>query len=136
MKLFSLLLIFLFSWTFLSFVSAGSFGCSATDSDAVSFLSNCGAGTIGIDPDGGSGQEGVRDRVTLIAQSAITLGSVLAVAFLVWAGIQYTTAYGDDEKIKHAKQTGIYALVGLILLMAAFGLVDIFIGFINQFLSL
>lgn len=72
----------------------------------------------------------------MIVERAISLGAVFAVAFLVWAGIQYTTAYGDDEKIKHAKSTGIYATAGLILLMAAFGLVDIFIGFINRFLAL
>ena len=70
-------------------------------------------------------------RVKSIAEKAITFGGILAVGALVWAGIQYTTAYGEDEKLKHAKTTGIYAAIGLLLLMAGFGLVDIFLNFIG-----
>ena len=66
----------------------------------------------------------------MIAETAISFGALIAVAILVWSGIQYTLSYGEDEKIKHAKSTAINALIGLILLMASFGLVDVFLNFI------
>ena len=65
-----------------------------------------------------------------MAEKAIAFGALLAVGALVWAGIQYTSSFGEDEKIKHAKSTGVYAVIGLVLLMASFGLVDIVINFI------
>jgi hypothetical protein len=83
-------------------------------------------------PDFEEAKRATRDRITLIANALISLGAVLAVGALVWAGIQYTKAFGDDESLKKAKNTGIYALIGLILLIASFGLVDIFIRFIYQ----
>jgi hypothetical protein len=46
--------------------------------------------------------------------------------------MRYTSSYGDDEKLKKAKTTGIYALIGLLLMMASFGLVDIIINSIYK----
>ncbi|MDD2694188.1 MAG: pilin [Candidatus Gracilibacteria bacterium] len=139
MKKILLIITFLFTG-FCNFVFFPAFThaayCSVDSSNAVEFLQSCGSDTIGVDPSQGDDVEGIRDRVTVIVERAIALGAVFAIAFLVWAGIQYTTAYGDDEKLKHAKSTAIYAIAGLILILAAFGLIDIFIGFINQFLSL
>lgn len=63
---------------------------------------------------------GIRKQVQSIAETALAIGALLAVALLVWSGIQYTITYGEDEKIKHAKTTAIYALIGLILMMASF----------------
>lgn len=93
-------------------------------------LADCAQGTIGISPGSTNTKETVRDTIKMVVNSAIVFGGLLAVGALVWSGIQYTTAYGDDEKLKKAKTTGIYALIGLILLMGSFGLVDIFINFI------
>jgi hypothetical protein len=41
----------------------------------------------------------------------IAFGALFAIGALVFTGIQYTMSYGDDEKIKKAKTTGIYALI-------------------------
>lgn len=51
---------------------------------------------------------------------------------IVWSGIQYTKSFGEDESLKKAKNTGIYAVIGLLLLMASFGLVDIVIQFVFE----
>ena len=112
-------------------VFAGTEECTTAASSAQQFLRNCGWPTIGIRPDEASDKQGIVKRVKSIAEKAITFGGILAVGALVWAGIQYTTAYGEDEKLKHAKTTGIYAAIGLLLLMAGFGLVDIFLNFIG-----
>ncbi len=65
-----------------------------------------------------------------IANGAISFGALLAVWAIVWSGIQYTKAFGEDEKLKKAKTTWIYSLIWLILLLISFGIVDIFINFI------
>jgi hypothetical protein len=48
----------------------------------------------------------------------------------VFSGIRYTTSAGDDEKLKSAKNIATYAIIGLLLLLTAFPLVDILIGFV------
>lgn len=42
-----------------------------------------------------------------------------------WGGIQFLTSMGNDEKVKHAKQTIIYALVGVLLSVVAYTIIDI-----------
>lgn len=87
--------------------------------------------TTGIDPSGyTSDMDGTKKMIIDISNGVISFGALLAVGALVWSGIQYTKAFGEDEKLKKAKTTGIYSLIGLILLLTAFGLVDIFINFI------
>ncbi|GAB0174856.1 MAG: hypothetical protein HHAS10_07350 [Candidatus Altimarinota bacterium] len=100
--------------------------------NAAQFLKNCAQDTPGIPPGNTSDIKGVKERIANIAKKVIQFGALFAVGALVFAGIQYTTAYGDDEKLKHAKTTGIFAVVGLLLLMASFGLVDILVRFIYE----
>ncbi len=100
---------------------------------ASQILVACGAGTIWVNTlDESNDKDGVRIRIESIASVAISLWALLAVGAIVWSGIQYTKAYGEDEKLKKAKTTAIYAFIGLILLMASFGLIDIFINFIYK----
>jgi uncharacterized membrane protein YgdD (TMEM256/DUF423 family) len=65
-----------------------------------------------------------------IAEKVIAFGALFAIGAIVFSGIQYTTSFGDDEKTKKAKMTGIYALTGLVLLLVAFSLVNIIVTFI------
>lgn len=53
------------------------------------------------------------------------LGIVLAlgVIVIIWAGLLYVTAGGEEEKIKKAKQAIIWAIVGVTLALLAKGLV-------------
>ncbi len=132
MKFFSLILI-TFSLCLPVFASTG---CSLENKNVAEFLNECAQGTVGIDPSGTSSNEAwVQDRITKIAKWAISLGALLAVGAIVWAGIQYVKAFGDDEQLKKAKTTGIYAVIGLLLMMASFWLVDIFINFLFQITS-
>ncbi len=128
--LFSCILLCISSIFFVSNIFAAPIGCNIEKINAGTFLKNCGAGTAWIQPGGGDGKSGVKERVKTIAETAIAFGALLAVAMLVWSGIQYTITYGEDEKIKHAKTTAVYALIGLILMMASFWLVDVFLSFI------
>lgn len=51
-----------------------------------------------------------------VGEKVIAFGALFAIGAIVFSGIRYTTSYGDEEKIKKAKSTAIYALIGLVLL--------------------
>jgi Type IV secretion system pilin len=76
------------------------------------------------------GQEGVKELVVNIATRILQFGALFAIGAIVFSGIRYTTSAGDDEKTKSAKNTLIYAIIGLLLLLTAFPLVDMIVNFI------
>jgi hypothetical protein len=49
----------------------------------------------------------------------------LAVLYLIWAGIQYIQAGGDASKAKAARTSIINAIIGIVIVIAAFALVRI-----------
>jgi hypothetical protein len=111
-------------------VNAGVEECNVWWS-ATQFLTDCAKNTPSIDPSLTPPTMGwMKEMIILIANGAISFGALLAVWAIVWSGIQYTKAFGSEEKLKKAKMTGLYSLIGLILLLISFGIVDIFINFI------
>jgi hypothetical protein len=63
---------------------------------------------------------GVLDMVLRIA-------AIVAVGYIVWAGIQYVTSEGSPDRTKEAQTTIINALVGLVIALIASAFVS-FIG--------
>lgn len=56
--------------------------------------------------------------------SNVFLGvGILAVIFLIIGGIRYAISGGDAKNIKEAKETILYAIIGLVLALLAFTLV-------------
>jgi len=55
---------------------------------------------------------------------AIILVAVVAVAFLIYAGFQFITARGDTSQAETAQKTIMYAIIGLIVALAAAVLVN------------
>lgn len=49
---------------------------------------------------------------------------VLSVIMLVWGGISYTTSGGDSNKVTNAKNTILYALIGLVVAIFAWAIVN------------
>lgn len=63
--------------------------------------------------------------IPFVIKYAIRLAIVLAVIALIIGGYQFMTAYGDSEKRQTAQKTLTWAIVGLILAITAFGIVNI-----------
>jgi len=68
--------------------------------------------------------------------AAIALAGVVAVGYLIWGGYQYITS-GGGESAETAKKTIINAIVGIIIIVAAFAIANyvwtLFVGTeINQ----
>jgi len=57
---------------------------------------------------------------------------LIAAIMLVWAGYNYVTSAGNEDKMKTALNTVIYALVGVAIVLLAKGLVYLICNFVSQ----
>jgi hypothetical protein len=73
---------------------------------------------------------GARDKVIAIANQLILAGSILSVGAIVYAGILYTIAAGDDERIKKAKGSLKFGIIGFVMMLLSFPLVNAIIKLI------
>lgn len=64
--------------------------------------------------------QGVRTVVNIL----LFLIGAVAVIMLVIGGIKYTTSNGDMEKVKSAKNTILYAIIGVVVAILAYAAVD------------
>lgn len=53
------------------------------------------------------------------------LAGALAVIYVIWAGVQYISSNGSPDKIKTARASLINAVIGVIIVIAAYGIVRI-----------
>jgi len=54
----------------------------------------------------------------------LPLAAVLAVVGIVWAGFLYITAFGDDGKMDTAKNIIIWVVVGILVILSAYAIVN------------
>jgi len=57
---------------------------------------------------------------------------IIAVGFIIWAGIRYVLSGGDAEKVKKAKNTLLYAIIGLLIAALAMIIVNLVLGASTQ----
>jgi len=62
--------------------------------------------------------------VVEIANQIILAGSILAVGAIVYAAILYIIAAGDDERIKQAKSSLKFGIIGFVMMLLSFPLVN------------
>lgn len=63
-----------------------------------------------------------------IVSAIIVVIGIVAVIFIVVGGIQYITSSGDAAKTKKAKDTILYACIGLVIAALAFAIVNFVIA--------
>lgn len=57
----------------------------------------------------------------------------ISVIMLIIGGIRYTTSNGDQQAVQNAKNTILYAIVGLVIAILAFAAINFVIGsFVNR----
>jgi hypothetical protein len=54
---------------------------------------------------------------------ALIASGIVAVFFIIYAGIRYVTSGGDQKRIDAARKTLTWAIIGLIIILAAFFIV-------------
>ena len=66
--------------------------------------------------------------LTNILNMVYYIGGSVAVIVIVFAGIMYVASAGDAGRITRAKNMILYAVVGLIVILAAFAITNFVIG--------
>ncbi len=67
------------------------------------------------------------DAISNIIKQLLTLVSIIAVLYVLWAGFQIMTAGGDEEKVKSGRKTIVYVVVGIVVMWLSFWLVSLVI---------
>lgn len=111
--------------TFFAVVSMASFVPSgAVLADAAGNVK------VGTDSIGGSDEGNnvsIYSRIRTVVNILLTLLGAVAVVMIVVGGIRYTTSNGDSSAIKGAKDTILYAAIGVVVAIMAYAIVNFII---------
>lgn len=66
--------------------------------------------------------------VTTVINTMLFIVGILAVIMIIYAGIRYTTAHGDKGQVESAKNTLMYSIVGLVVAIIAYAVVNWVVG--------
>lgn len=78
------------------------------------------------------GPDGVFNQITSIALYII---GAISVIMLIWGGLRYILSGGDSKKITDAKNTILYAIIGLIIAILSYAIVNFVLNSINSITS-
>lgn len=62
--------------------------------------------------------------ITTITNTLLFIAGVLAVIMIMWGGLRYVTSAGNPANVTAAKNTILYAVIGLIISFLAFAIVN------------
>ena len=85
------------------------------------------SGTGEVDLVGG-GEDTLKDNVVNIVNGIIAVLGLVAVIVIILGGVQYMTSSGDSAKVKKAKDTILYGVIGLVICVLAFAIVNFVIS--------
>lgn len=119
MKKIIIILTFLASTFCLSFASLAYADCSSSvlsTKEAIQ-CGSTGAGGETTTPDKAAGK--ADSTITQIINLMSVAGGILAVIMLIIGGLRYILSNGDSNKTANAKNTIVYALIGLVIIAVA-----------------
>lgn len=112
-----------------SFAASPSYAYGLSNSQACSGAaassSFCQESSNTSDPITGQNGNGI---VLFVARLMILAAGVAAVIVIILAGLTYVTSGGDPAKTETAKKTILYALVGLVVIILAQGIISLVIS--------
>lgn len=71
------------------------------------------------------GQDGI---FRVIVNTALYIIGALSVIMLIYGGIRYTISGGEQKNVEAAKNTILYAIIGIIVAVLAFAIVNFVLG--------
>ncbi len=94
---------------------------AATNVSALSLQEGAQAGQCDGCPSDLFGETGVFKQIT---NTILYIVGIVAVIMLIIGGIKYVVSGGDSKKVTDAKNTVLYAIIGLIVAFLAFAIVN------------
>ena len=67
---------------------------------------------------------GLAEHPERIINTLLYIGGIVAVVMVIVGGVQMTTSAGDPGAVKKAKSTIVYAVVGLVVMILAYAIVN------------
>lgn len=74
------------------------------------------------------GQTSLRGLVLTIVNTILTFLGVIAVIMIIYGGMLYVTAAGAQEKIDKGKKILMYTVIGIVIIMLSFVIVNAVLG--------
>lgn len=71
-----------------------------------------------------AGSNDLMKTINTIISVVLGVLGILAVAYIIYGGFMLTTATGDPAKIKKARETIMYGVIGLVVALLAFAIVN------------
>ena len=84
-------------------------------------------GTIASDPDACDSND-LNSVVKMIINAVIFIIGIIAVIMIILGGVTYATSQGDSGKVKKGKDTILYGIIGLVVALLAFAIVNFVLG--------
>jgi len=100
--------------SFAPMVQAQGFGSTADSPTAISTATG--------------GQTSFRSLALTIVNFFLTFLGLIAVVMIIYGGFLYVTAAGNQEHIEKAKKIIIYAVVGILVILASYAIVSTILG--------
>lgn len=107
-------LLLLASFCFTAVVSA-----ETTSGDLQKQLNTAGKSWGGTAPVGDSSMTGI---ISTVVKAFLGLLGIIFLVLIIYAGFEWMTAQGDEEKVTKAKDTLSRAVIGLIIITAAYSI--------------
>jgi hypothetical protein len=85
-------------------------------------------GTDSVNNQGSNGGTKLEDMIKIIVNVLLFLLGAIAVIMIIIGGIRYATSGGDASATKSAKDTILYAVIGLVVAILAYAIVNFILG--------
>lgn len=82
-----------------------------------------------------TGNTSIANVIVAITAWLLSFAAAVAVLFIIFAGIQMVTAAGNAERLKIARATLTYAVIGLIVIVLSYFIVELVLGLPIKFVG-
>ena len=126
-RLISLILALVFGF---GLVAGAAPAVNASSSKKVNGVEQAQQGVDSIN--GGNNSVNLVEIVSTILNAVFLVVGIIAVVVIIIGGINYMTSQGDPGKVKKAKDTILYGIIGLVITLLAFAIVSFVIGALQK----
>ncbi|MDP2788553.1 MAG: hypothetical protein Q8O46_00665 [bacterium] len=120
-KLWQALFLFLFSVQIL-LLGADTIYAQATCGPALGIACNPVEGTISSIP----------EAIIIIIRYLLFIIGLVSMFYIVIAGIKYMASFGEEDKMRSAKETFSSSATGLAIALAAYGILEVIVRILNK----
>ena len=111
-------------------IGTGAFALTMMATKTFAQSGTVDSGVKAVTPAGTSSNT-LQDYITIVINVLLGLIGVVAVIMLIIGGFRYVLSQGDEKATKGAKDTILFAIIGIVVAILAFAIVNFVIGAIG-----